>query len=551
MATAKAGAEQSPASVRRVVVASTAGTAFEWYDFFLYVPLVGIMSRVFFSGLPETTGYIFALLGFAIGFAFRPIGALIFGRIGDRIGRKATFLVTMGLMGAATFAIGFIPSYNELGIASPILFIAMRILQGLALGGEWGGAAIYIVEHVPQDRRGAAASWLGGSAAFGLAAALLVVLATRTLVGEEFFSGEWGWRIPFYFSAVLLVISMWIRLKLHESPVFSKLKAEGRRSERPYVESFFRWPNARLVLIALFGIMIAQGAVWYTAFFYAQTFMERVVKVEPAAVNAVILLATFASVPLYLAFGALSDRIGRKPVMLFGLVVMLAAYFPAFHALERFGNPDLSAAQAASPVVVAVDPADCSVQFDPVGRSQFTSACDIAQSTVAGAGASYRTETAPPGSGAQVRIGEQVVQVSGATGADPAEVNASKAEIQGQITAALRQAGYPATADPAETSFIMLLAAVMVMVVGATALYGPQAAALVEMFPANIRYTALSLPYHIGTGWVGGFLPASAVAIVTTTGDIYAGLWYPFAFTLAALVIMAIFFRDPKGAPLD
>ncbi|MEI7932078.1 MAG: MFS transporter, partial [Alphaproteobacteria bacterium] len=485
--------------IKTVVAASTAGTAFEWYDFFLYVPLVPILTKVFFSALDPTTGYIMALLSFFVGFAFRPVGALIFGRVGDRIGRKATFLVTMSLMGAATFAIGFIPNYATIGIASPLIFVAMRILQGLALGGEWGGAAIYIVEHVETNKRGAMSAWLGCSAAFGLAAALLVVLITRDfIVGKAFFNDQWGWRIPFMFSAVLLAISLWFRLRLHESPVFAKLRQEGRRSESPLTESFLHGPNLRRVLMALFAIMLAQGAVWYCVFFYAQTFMEKFIKVDPAISGWVILAATACSVPLYLLFGALSDKVGRKPVMLFGLVVMLIAYFPAFHMLEKFGNPALSAAQAASPVSVLADPADCSVQFDPVGKRQFVSSCDIAKSTLANAGVSYDSKPAPKGALAEVHIGATVVSMAHAEGADLKALTASKTAIAGRVTTALKAAGYPAKADPATTSSVGLFLTILVMVIGATALYGPQAAALVEMFPANVRYTALSLPYHIG-----------------------------------------------------
>jgi MFS family permease len=543
------GAKKAP-GVRMVITAAAAGTAFEWYDFFLYVPLVAIMSKTFFSGLDDTSAYIFALLGFAVGFAFRPIGALIFGRIGDRIGRKATFLVTMSLMGAATFCIGLLPTYAQAGIAAPLLFIALRILQGLALGGEWGGAAIYIVEHVEVGKRAAASSWLGASAAFGLGAALLVVLITRTLMGEETFAA-WGWRIPFLFSAILLAISIWIRLKLHESPVFAQLKETGARSERPLAESFLQGANLRRVLIALFGIMVAQGAVWYTVFFYAQTFMETVIKIQPATVNAVMLVLTGLSVPLYLFFGALSDRIGRKPVMLFGMVLMLAAYFPAFHMLEQFGNPALTAAKASAPVTVVADPADCSFQFDPVGKSQFRSSCDIAKSTLARAGISYANEAAPAGSVAQVRIGQTIVPSASGEGLDKTDLAALKAQTSKLIIGVARAAGYPETADPAQTGAIRLFLVILMMVVGATALYGPQAAALVEMFPPRVRYTALSLPYHIGTGWVGGFLPATAFAIVAATGDIYAGLWYPFVFTAISVVVTLIFLKEMRGQTLS
>ena len=542
--------------IKTVVAASTAGTAFEWYDFFLYVPLAPILTKVFFSNLDPTTGYLMALLSFSVGFAFRPVGALLFGRIGDRIGRKATFLVTMMLMGVSTFAIGFIPNYTQIGIAAPIIFIGLRILQGLALGGEWGGAAIYIVEHVETNKRGAMSAWLGCSAAFGLAAALIVVLVTRDfIVGKEFFNDHGGWRYPFYFSAVLLAISLWIRLKLNESPVFARMKEEGRRSERPYVDSFFDfkngWKNGRTVILALFGIMVAQGAVWYCTFFYAQTFMEKFVKVDPAISAMVILAATGASVPLYLFFGKLSDKVGRKPVMLFGLVVMLVAYFPAFHMLEKFGNPALSTASAASPVVVRADPADCHFQFDPVGKTIFPNSCDIATSALSNAGVSYDKEVAPAGARAEVLVGQTVVAMDRAEGADLKALTASRNDIAKRVTAALKAAGYPDKADNAKTSSAGLFLVLLAMVVGATALYGPQAAALVEMFPAKVRYTALSLPYHIGTGWVGGFLPALSFAIVTWRGNIYSGLWYAVFFTAVSLVVMTFFLKEMRGAPLD
>lgn len=547
-ATTTAGAKK-PASMTTVVAASAAGTAFEWYDFFLFVPLAAIMSKVFFSGLPETTAYIFALGAFAVGFAFRPIGALIFGRVGDRIGRKATFLVTMILMGVATFCIGLIPTYEQIGIAAPLLFVFLRVLQGLALGGEWGGAAIYIVEHVEPHKRGVSSSWLGCSAAFGLAGAIIVVLIIRAIIGQEALAA-WGWRIPFLLSAVLLGISIWIRLKLHESPVFAKMRDEGTRSEKPYVESFLHWPNLKKVLLAFFGIMIAQGAVWFGVFFYASTFME-IIKVAPATKDAVLLSLVAASVPLYVAFGALSDRIGRKPVMLFGMVLYLVAVFPAFHMVTRAGNPQLAEAVRTAPVTVVADPADCSVQFDPVGKSQFSTSCDIAKSLLSQAGVSYASAHGPAGSVAQVRVGSATVESARGDGLDRPGLTALKGEVSGRLKAALASAGYPQVADPQQTNPFALFAIILVLVVAATALYGPQAAALVEMFPARVRYTALSFPYHLGTGWVGGLLPAAAVAIVTTTGNIYSGLWYPFFFTAVAAVVFAIFFRETKGGSLD
>ena len=547
---AAATEESKPANIKLVVAASTAGTAFEWYDFFLFVPLAAILSRTFFTGLSETAGYVFALGAFAVGFAFRPLGALIFGRIGDRVGRKATFLITMTLMGASTFAIGLIPGYADIGIAAPVIFILMRICQGLALGGEWGGAAIYIAEHVEPNKRGVMGAWLGGSAAFGLAGALLVVLAVRTIVGEATFNA-WGWRIPFIVSAGLLAISIWIRLKLSESPMFAKLKEEGTRSEKPYVESFLQWAGLKQVLLVLFGIMIAQGAVWYTGFFYASFFLETIIKVPGPTVNTLMLAMTAISVPLYLAFGALSDRIGRKPVMLFGMVLMVAAIFPGFHLMTRAANPLLDQAATRAPVVVVADPAECSLQFDPVGKTQFRTSCDIAKSTLARAGVSYANEAAPAGTLAQVRVGEVAVpSVDGST-MDAAALAEAKADATARISAALTAAGYPPSADPARVNAVGVFLVLLVLCIGATALYGPQAAALVELFPTRIRYTALSLPYHIGTGWVGGFLPATAFAMVAATGDIYFGLWYPVVFTAVAAVVTLIFLPETRGRDLD
>ena len=544
------GADGKSTNMALVVTASTAGTAFEWYDFFLFVPLTTILSRAFFSGLDDTSAYIFALGSFAVGFAFRPVGALIFGRVGDRIGRKATFLVTMALMGLSTFAVAFLPTYANAGIIAPALFITLRILQGLAIGGEWGGAAIYIVEHEQPHRRALTSSWLGGSAAFGLFFALLAVWVVRKLVGQTALEA-WAWRLPFLFSALLLGVSVWIRLKLDESPVFARMKAEGRRSERPYADSFGNWPGLKRALIALFAIMIAQGAVWYCVFFYASTFMEKTAKVDPALINLIMMALTAASLPLYIGFGWLSDRVGRKPVMLGGMILMLALLFPAFHGLETYGNPAMAAAIKAHPVTITADPADCSFQFDPVGKKQFKSSCDILKSTLAGAGVSYLNERAPGGVLASVRIGDTVIQSIEGRSLNKDDLAGAKKVIAGKIGEALKAAGYPTKADPSRTNPMALFLIMLAMTVGATAIYGPQAAALVEMFPAKVRYTALSLPYHIGTGWVGGFLPATAVAMVAQTGNIFSGVWYAFAFTAVAAACMILLFKETRGADLE
>ena len=536
----------SPAEMRKVVLASVAGTTFEWYDFFLFVPLAAVLSRSFFGGMNETAGYIFALSVFAVGFAFRPLGALLFGHIGDKRGRKATFLVTMALMGLATFGIGLLPGYATIGVAAPVLFIILRILQGLALGGEWGGAATYIVEHVGSKRRGYTSSWLGASAAFGLGGALLAVLAARMLVGEAAFV-DWGWRLPFLFSLVLLAISMWIRSRLHESPAFLRLKAEGGRSDRPLAESFLQWTNLKLVLTALFGIMVAQGAVWYTVFFYLPSFLEKAVRVPPAMVNALMLLLVAISVPFYVFFGWLSDRVGRKPVMVGGMLLFATALFPAFHLLTEAANPKLEAASRAAPVVVVADPSGCNFQFDPIGQAEFQSGCDIAKATLAEAGIPYSNEAASRGAIVVVRIGEATVSAPALDGSDSA---ASRMRFADALRGALLQAGYPRAADPAAVDRASIMFVAIVLMIGATALYGPQAAALVELFPTRIRYTAMSLPYHVGTGWVGGFLPPSVFAIVAATGNVYGGLWYPFGFTVLAIVIAVLFLPETRDHPV-
>ena len=543
-------AETKPTSLRTVITASSAGTTFEWYDFFVFGSLTGVISKTFFTGLPETAGFAAALALFGAGFLFRPLGALVFGRIGDRKGRKGAFLATVLLMGGATVAIGLLPSYTQAGIIGPILLILMRIIQGFALGGEYGGAAIYVAEHAPADGRGQATSWIQSSAAFGLFGALIVILLTRLAIGNAAFDA-WGWRIPFLFSGVLLAVSIWMRVKLQESPAFARLKAEGKESKAPFSEAFGQWPNLKLVLIALVGVMFAQGAVWYTSFFYAQTFMERFLKVPPETISLLLLTMTAASAVLYVVFGWLSDRLGRKPVVLFGMVLMLAAYFPGFHRLTQTLNPALAEAELRTPVVVIADPADCSLQFDPVGKASFLSSCDIAKSTLANAGVSYRNEPGIAGKPALVRVGEWTIPSTTAVGLSAPVAKAVKTSVEGRIKTALAQAGYPTKADPKRMNILGALGVMLVFVIAATALYGPIAAGLVELFPTHIRYTAMSLPYHIGTGWVGGFVPFTAFAIVTATGDLYSGLWYPFAFTTLSVVVCFFLLPETKGRPLD
>jgi MFS family permease len=538
-----------PWSMAKIITASSAGTAFEWYDFFIFGSLAQVISKVFFTGLDPTAALIAALGLFAAGFAFRPLGAILFGVMGDRIGRKATFLVTVSLMGGATFAIGLLPTYGQAGILAPILLIFLRILQGIALGGEYGGAAIYVAEHAPNDRRGAATGWIQSSASFGLLAALLVILATRTAVGEDAFVA-WGWRVPFLMSAVLLAISVWMRVRLSESPAFAKLKANGEVTKAPLREAFGRWENLKRVLIAFFAIMCAQGAVWYATFFYVQVFLGRSLSVPEPTVNLLLIIMTLVSAPLYVFFGWLSDRVGRKPVMVGGMLLALVLYFPGFHLIAQAANPALVAAQRATPVAVSTDPASCSVQFDPVGTAHFATACDIAKGVLVAKGISYRT-VASPARGTTVRVGNDQVPIAGGEALSAADLKAFKAATGDRITAALAANGYPKGASPASANMPLLIAVLLLFVVAATALYGPQAAALVEMFPTRIRYTAMSLPYHVGTGWVGGFLPVTGFALVAITGNIYSALWYPVFFTALSVVCALLFLKETRGKPLE
>jgi len=541
-----APASARPWSMARVVTASSAGTAFEWYDFFIFGSLTPVIAKVFLAGLDPTGALVAALALFAVGFAFRPLGAIIFGAMGDRVGRKATFLTTVSLMGGATFAIGLLPTYAQAGIVAPILLIFLRICQGTALGGEYGGAAIYVAEHADDDKRGAATGWIQSSASFGLLAALLVIFATRTALGEEAFNA-WGWRIPFLVSIFLLAISVWMRVKLSESPEFAKLKEEGATTKAPLRESFGTRDSLKRVAIAFFGIMCAQGAVWYFTFFYMQVFLEKSLGIPGATKDVLLIVMTVASAPLYVFFGWLSDRVGRKPVMLGGMLLALLLYFPGSHLIAEAANPALVAAQKSNPVSVETDLASCSSQFDPTGTAKFTSACDIAKSALVARGIGYKTEQTVDGR-TMVLVGNQVSDITGGEGV--ADLKAHKGEMAARINQALEDAGYPKSADPQAINYPLLLAVLLLFVVAATALYGPQAAALVEMFPTRIRYTAMSLPYHVGTGWVGGFLPVTSFAIVAMTGDIYAGLWYAVAFTAISAVVTIFFLKETHGKPL-
>ncbi len=533
-----------------VVGGASVGTIFEWYDFYLYGSLAGFITKHFFSGVNETTGYIFALLAFAAGFAVRPLGAIVFGRLGDLWGRKNTFLITMLLMGLSTFVVGLLPSYEAIGVAAPILLIAMRLVQGMALGGEYGGAATYVAEHAPPGRRGLYTSFIQTTATLGLFLSLIVILLVRTQVGEAAF-GDWGWRIPFLASILLLGVSLWIRLRLNESPVFQKMVDEGKGSKKPLTESFLEPGNLKLVILALVGLTAGQAVVWYTGQFYALFFLEKTLKVDGALTNVLVAIALLAGTPFFIVFGWLSDRIGRKPIILTGCLLAALTCFPLFKALTVAANPALAAATASSPVTVIADPATCSFQFDPIGKTQFRSACDVAKSALASAGVSYETRAAGPGETAAVRIGETLVPSFDGTALSSKAFAERQAAWRKDLGAALATAGYPAKADPARVDRPMVVAILFVLVLLVTMVYGPIAAALVEMFPARIRYTSMSLPYHIGNGWFGGFLPTTAFAMVAATGNIYYGLWYPVVVAAATAVIGALFIREMKGADID
>ena len=534
-----------------VIAASSLGTVFEWYDFYLYGLLAAYISAQFFSGVNETTGFILALAAFAAGFAVRPFGALVFGRIGDLVGRKYTFLVTMGVMGLSTFAVGLLPSYAQIGVAAPFILVALRLLQGLALGGEYGGAATYVAEHAPQGKRGLYTSWIQTTATLGLFAALLVVIGLRTMLGEEAFAA-WGWRLPFLVSLVLLAVSLWIRLQLSESPVFKKMKEEGTTSKAPLTEAFARWGNLRWVLVVLLGAVMGQAVVWYTSQFYALFFLERMLKVDGASANIMIAIALGIATPFFVFFGWLSDKIGRKPIILTGCAVAALVYFPLFQALTNAANPALALAQQTSPVSVIADPAECSFQFDPVGRNRFdATSCDIAKAYLASAGVSYDNDTAAPGALAEIRIGDRsYVAPDPDAVSGPARADAIAA-YRTDVRAGLDQAGYPAAADPAQINRPLVVAILTALVLLVTAVYGPIAALLVELFPARIRYTSMSLPYHIGNGWFGGFLPTTAFAMVAATGNIYFGLWYPVVVAALTVVIGLIFLPETFRRNID
>ncbi|MFN0317600.1 MAG: MFS transporter [Burkholderiales bacterium] len=530
------------ADEKRVIFASSLGTVFEWYDFYLFGVMAAIIAKNFFTALDDSTRVIFTLLAFAAGFAVRPFGAIVFGRLGDLVGRKYTFLITIMLMGTSTFIVGLLPTYASIGIAAPIILIALRLLQGLALGGEYGGAATYVAEHAPHGKRGAYTAWIQTTATVGLMLALLVILGTRTAMGEEAFAA-WGWRIPYLLSVILLGISVWIRLQLNESPAFQKMKDEGKGSKAPLTESFGRWPNLKIVILALVGLTAGQAVVWYTGQFYALFFLEKMAKVDGPTANILIAASLVIGTPFFLLFGSLSDKIGRKPIIMTGCLIAALTYFPLFQALMHYANPDLAAAHAKSPITVSADPAQCSFQFNPTGTVKFTSSCDVAKAYLAQNGLNYHNTEVAAGTTASVKIGEKVIAAYDGKAPNAKEEGA---RFKTEMDAAVKEAGYPAKADPEKMNKPMLILLLTIMVIYVTMVYGPIAAMLVEMFPTRIRYTSMSLPYHIGNGWFGGFLPATAFAIVAANGDIYSGLWYPIVIATATFVIGMLFVKETK-----
>ena len=548
MATA-AAARPMTAEEKKVIFASSLGTVFEWYDFYLYGSLAAIIAKQFFSGLDEGSAFIFALLAFAAGFIVRPFGALVFGRLGDMIGRKYTFLVTILIMGLSTFIVGVLPNYASIGVAAPVILIALRMLQGLALGGEYGGAATYVAEHSPQGKRGAYTSWIQTTATLGLFLSLMVILGTRTAIGEAAFA-DWGWRVPFIVSILLLAVSVYIRLSMNESPAFTKMKAEGKTSKAPLSESFGQWKNLKIVILALIGLTAGQAVVWYSGQFYALFFLTQALKVDGATANIMVAVSLIIGTPFFIVFGAWSDKIGRKPIIMAGCLLAVVTYFPVFTALTKAANPDLAAAQAANKVLITANPAECSFQFNPTGTAKFTSSCDIAKQALAGRSVSYDNVVAPAGTVASVSVGAAVIPGYTVKGVSKEEAAAKKAEFDKALGDALKAAGYPAKADMAKFDKVTVIAILTYLVILVTMVYGPIAAMLVEMFPTRIRYTSMSLPYHIGNGWFGGLLPTTAFAIVAQTGNMYNGLWYPIIVAGMTFVIGMLFVKETKDVDI-
>jgi MFS family permease len=593
MATAIANKPMT-AEEKKVIFASSLGTVFEWYDFYLYGTLAVIIGNQFFSALDPASRTIFSLLAFAAGFIVRPFGALIFGRLGDMIGRKYTFLVTILIMGVSTFIVGLLPNYASIGVAAPVILIALRMLQGLALGGEYGGAATYVAEHAPAGKRGAYTSWIQTTATLGLFLSLMVILGVRTSIGETDFAA-WGWRIPFLVSILLLAVSVYIRLSMNESPAFQKMKSEGKTSKSPLSESFGQWKNLKIVILALFGLVAGQAVVWYTGQFYALFFLTQSLKVDGATANIMVAISLIIGTPFFVIFGALSDKIGRKPLIMAGCLLGALTFFPAFKMLTEAANPDLAAAQAKNKVVVTADPAECSFQFNPTGTVKFTSSCDVAKQKLSAGSVSYDNVAAPAGTPATIKVGDAVITSYDSTKTSDADVAAAKdaatkkvadltaaaattkpedlkkatdalagfekdpkgsavkakeAAMAGGLSAALKAAGYPAKADPAKVNKPMIVLILSYLVLLVTMVYGPIAAMLVELFPTRIRYTSMSLPYHIGNGWFGGLLPTTAFAIVAQTGNMYNGLWYPIIIASITFVIGMMFVKETKDVDI-
>ena len=536
----------------KVIAASSLGTMFEWYDFYLYGLLATYITTHFFSGVNETTGFILALAAFAAGFAIRPLGSVVFGRLGDMVGRKYTFLVTMGLMGLSTFAVGFLPDYDTLGVMAPILLVGLRLVQGLAVGGEYGGAATYVAEHAPAGRRGFYTSFIQTTATIGLFTALLLVIGLRAVIGEEAFS-DWGWRLPFLFSILLLAISLWIRYQLSESPAFQKMKDEGTVSKAPLADAFGRWSNMKIILIALFGGVAGQAVIGYTGQFYTLFYLERIADVDPATSNILLVIALIIATPTFVFFGWLSDKIGRKPIIITACLLAALTLFPLFKALTYAANPALAQAVATTPVTVLADPEECSIQFDPIGKNRFdSSSCDIAKAYLARNGVNYANQRVQAGQTAQVRIGESVTIEA----PDPARMDAAALEtqidaFQTEIHDALVAAGYPDAADPQQINRPLVIGIIVLIMLMVTAAYAPLAAMLVELFPPQVRYTSMSLPYHIGNGWFGGFLPTTAFAMVAATGNIHFGLWYPVVIAGMTAVIGLFFLPETFRRNID
>jgi MFS family permease len=533
---------------RFVILASSLGTVFEWYDFYLYGSLAGIIGAQFFSAYPPATRDIFALLAFAAGFLVRPFGAIVFGRIGDIVGRKYTFLVTILIMGLSTFIVGLLPNAATIGFAAPVILIALRLAQGLALGGEYGGAATYVAEHSPQGKRGYYTSFIQTTATLGLFLSLLVILFTRTALGEPEFAA-WGWRIPFLVSVLLLAVSVWIRLRLNESPVFQKMKDEGKGSKAPLTEAFANWSNAKIVILALIGGTMGQGVVWYTGQFYALFFLQSILKVDGYTANLLIAWSLLFGTGFFIVFGWLSDKIGRKPIILAGCLIAALTFFPIFRMISTNANPALEKAIESTKVEVVADPAGCGDLFNPVGTRVFTSPCDTARAFLAQSSVKYSTVAGPAGSGVKVVVNGKDVPYADAKAGNPA------------VTAAVAAAGYPKAGDAGIVKMsnafdifrgqvAAIIGLLFILVIFVTMVYGPIAAMLVELFPTKIRYTSMSLPYHIGNGWFGGLLPATSFAIVASTGDIYAGLWYPIIFASITAVVGFFFLPETKDVDI-